>query len=692
MTSVPVAETLPARPARPRVGLIVGGAVAIACVATLLLVAGPLGLLTSLLTHAAFAAPGVLLVRAALGGRRTWLSTAAFGPLLGMALSSVVVLALWEAGGRGPWMLLAGPALLCPLAWLAPRLRGRWNAIEIETADIVCLGLLLALVPLLVARPFALVGAAVPEGEVYRAYFTADYVWRRTVVAELAKGAALPANPFFLHDYLHYYWLPHLLPAVEYRWLHDRLDVNELLLVNSVLIDVAFVTFLYGVGRLFVRRPAAVAAGVACSILFTSFEGLYGLWDHWRIGASLQLMRNMNVDAISRWLLHAMPIDGLQRLLWYQPHHALGYAIGLLGLLTITRRTRSTDATVFAIGGVLLAMSTLISSFGGLMLTTAAALHEAIAVAHARAWRRAIVHVIAAAIPLALGAATIFALRYVDTGGQIITVGLNAVALHNVVPGTFVSCGPMLFLAGPGLWVAWRHHRRAFGALFALLAICVAFYFFVDIRDHQNVYVGWRVGHLTFIACGALTALTFERLLALPTLRQRVAWAAVIVVLACSAPTFAIDAYNTQDIANRGQASGFRWTLVLTHDELEAFNWIRAHTGPDAIFQVDPVVRDAETWAYLPAFAERRLSAGLPISMVPLDKYVYESSRIRRIYDEEVGEAYDRARRNGVQFVFVGPPERTAHPGVESRFDSIPDLLPVVFRNGTISIYRVNGT
>ena len=71
-----------------------------------------------------------------------------------------------------------------------------------------------------------------------------------------------------------------------------------------------------------------------------------------------------------------MPIDGLQRVLWYQPHHAVGYTLGLLGLLAVARRTRDRDPAVFAVAGALLATSTLISSFAGLMFTAAAAAYE----------------------------------------------------------------------------------------------------------------------------------------------------------------------------------------------------------------------------------------------------------------------------------------------------------------------------
>jgi hypothetical protein len=39
--------------------------------------------------------------------------------------------------------------------------------------------------------------------------------------------------------------------------------------------------------------------------------------------------------------------------------------------------------------------------------------------------------------------------------------------------------------------------------------------------------------------------------------------------------------------------------------------------------------------------------------------------------------------------VLVGPPERQSHPGVEERLNSIPNQMPIAFKNGTISIYEV---
>ena len=56
------------------------------------------------------------------------------------------------------------------------------------------------IVPLVVGLPFAHVGEITADGQDYRAYFTADYVWRRAVVIELAKGDVLPVNPYFSGD------------------------------------------------------------------------------------------------------------------------------------------------------------------------------------------------------------------------------------------------------------------------------------------------------------------------------------------------------------------------------------------------------------------------------------------------------------------------------------------------------------
>jgi hypothetical protein len=109
--------------------------------------------------------------------------------------------------------------------------------------------------------------------------------------------------------------------------------------------------------------------------------------------------------------------------------------------------------------------------------------------------------------------------------------------------------------------------------------------------------------------------------------------------------------------------------------DLEALAWLRQHTPPNATVQVDPEVRDAETWAFIPAFAERRMGAGLPISMIPMVRYQRATARVLEIYRAPTAyTAYLAALATGVDYVVVAPLERQRHPALEATLDTRPEL------------------
>ena len=89
-------------------------------------------------------------------------------------------------------------------------------------------------------------------------------------------------------------------------------------------------------------------------------------------------MRYINIDAGERWYYGSLPIDGLQRLLWYQPHHAMGYAAGLSALLCATQARDVGRFGVMLWVGSLLACSLLLSTFAALMFVTMTALYVGI--------------------------------------------------------------------------------------------------------------------------------------------------------------------------------------------------------------------------------------------------------------------------------------------------------------------------
>ena len=294
-------------------------------------------------------------MRAATNREAGWLPMVAFGPAIGFGLSCLTLLALWLAGARGAWTLVAAPALVAVLLPLAACVPDRWRFPATRPGDAGALAAALLIVPLVVSAPFANVGADTTEGKAYRAYFTADYVWRRAVVAELAKGDVLPVNPFFRDDALHS--LLAAAPRIR-RHLSQHDDRSRRGVAGaSVAADVAFVTFRTGWRGGSWPTPGAAALGVFTLVFCSSFEGLYALWDLWRSDAALtgplpEHRRRLAVD------LQGMPIDGLQRVLFYQPHHALGYALGMLGVLAVAGRRQRYDPVALATAGTLLGMST----------------------------------------------------------------------------------------------------------------------------------------------------------------------------------------------------------------------------------------------------------------------------------------------------------------------------------------------
>lgn len=158
-----------------------------------------------------------------------------------------------------------------------------------------------------------------------------------------------------------------------------------------------------------------------------------------------------------------------------------------------------------------------------------------------------------------------------------------------------------------------------------------------------------------------------------------------------AAPTPAIDLYNTQDLTNREMASGFPWTLVLGNDELRALRWIARQTPLDARVQVCPVERDPGTWAYIPAFGERRMAAGLPISMIPLKPYQELSERVHQMYRmTDAASVRREALALGIDVLVVGPEEHKRHPQFRDVLESNPQAFSALYRGRNVSLYAVS--
>jgi hypothetical protein len=376
----------------------------------------------------------------------------------------------------------------------------------------------------------------------------------------------------------------------------------------------------------------------------------------------------------------------------YQPHHLGGYAIGLSALLVVARAERPGRPIVAFIAGCLMGVCLLLSSFTALIIGVTVALVYAARLLSPPQWPAIPVCAFLGALPILVAFKATTLLSYVDpAAATVIDFGPNRVAMVHWAYVLLLSFGPMLLLGAAGVAVAVLTSRHDSWPMILLAITALGFYFLTDVPDMQHVWVGWRAGHVLFIASAVLTACLFTWAGDAPR-GLRIPLTVTSVVLALAAlPTTALDLYNAQDIANRHEGPGFPWTLTLTPMEVDALRWLRTRTPKDVIVQPDTRLRANRSWGYITAFGERRMATGLPIAMIPMEPY----QRATEIIGEQVFshgtplERWVKARRFRIDYLYVGPDEQHAHPGLVGVLDSRSDLFPVVFRNEEVVIYWV---
>lgn len=638
-------------------------------------------------------APGVVLADRVFrpqtsGPVAAWL----IGPAVGLGISVTGLLAWWAVGVQSWLALVMAPAPTWALAWAAGRFGGPTVRLPaFGSRDVAAVGIALLVVPLVTFRPYDRVREPTEDGEAYRAYFTADFVWAMSVTGELAKGDMPPANPFMKGEPLHYYWMSHLLSGGIYRNVRGwGVSAEQVLLVDGLMFGLVFVAFFYALARASGGSAVFSALAVLAAFLANSYEGIDRILVLRGMHQSLENLRVFNIDAVTRWFYQGMPVDGLQRMLLYQPHHFAGYMLGLAALWLVGLAVDVTEAAVALWTGVLLGLALLFSTFTAIILGLAVGLLYAARLLALRDWRAMWQCAVLGAVPVVVAVALAGVLGYADPKqGSLLIFGPNRVAFHRWPLMLFLSFGPLLF-AGIAGALRFEWIKRDGAAAAALIAAGFAFYFLVDIPDQGGVWVGWRSGHLILIglavtAAAALTAAWQRQALRVPVV------VILVAVLAPAIPTVAIDVYNAQDIDNRAHAATFPWTLIVTPGERAALDWIRDHTPVDAIVQFEPRARHSGTWAFVPAFAERRMAAGLPGSMIPLLPYSLATDNVTfGIFRAGRAEdAWNMAQFMGISYLFVGEPERERYMEAIATWDANPEHFRPVFRNEDVTVYEI---
>ena len=545
------------------------------------------------------------------------------GGLIGYTLTAWAIWGATAAGLVHPrdrlvaWLLLLGatwgtgllvrPALIALPTW--------------TRRDSLALLLTLALVPALVGTAFVKVGAADVSGaRHYRAYFTADVLWHSALTTEIARFSWPLRNPYTADRELHYYWTYFMVPPAIASTAPAVFGDNPMpwLLINATGAGLLFMGVLFLFAWCALPRAALTCVSVSLVFLAASAEGAYILQRLWRTGGPLGTLRDFNIDAVTRVVFDGLSVDDLPRSLWYTPQHAAGCALGLLALIAASHARPRMPLAGAAIAGLCLAAAVTFSPLIGGMF---AAIYGVTCVIQAigAGWRAALPSLRPHA--LALGAVlvaivVISASGMVEGAGSALHVGFVGYARRHPIGTLLLAIGPALL---PGLAGLWPHRfpRVLIPAAVGLGAGAALFYL-GSLPYRDPIWVGWRAGQIMLVVLPPLVA----RALASGLVRSRpFTIAAAAVVFAIGLPTTIIDAYNAQDTDNRHMGAGFHWTLTVTPAEQAAFAWLRSNTPRNAIVQVEPIARGADTWTVIPTFAQRRMWAGLPISLLADGEY-----------------------------------------------------------------------
>ncbi|MBE3071982.1 MAG: hypothetical protein IMZ67_03320 [Acidobacteria bacterium] len=679
-------------PILARAALAAAGVALLAC--ALAVISSPLHLGLFVLMLAVFTAPGWPLARWYAGDHADRITTTLLALVLGYVVGATVYCGLRLAGITSPAVVLGACGLVAGL--LAWGLRGPRSGVvtlaPLQADDRVGLGLLWLLAALLVGPVFARVGQVAQAGLAYRAYFIADLFAHMSVVAELVKGAVPPVNPYFAAESLPYYWTYFTLPAL-FSAVLPSLPVDRGILLTDLMAAAAFTGVAYIVVRQFCASALAASVAWFVVVAASSFEGAAFLFQQEARQRGLEAFRFVNIDAVTRWFWDLPPVDGYQRIMWYTPQHELAVTLGLLVVAVFALARRRNSLQRGLIDGLLLGGAFAISSFNGLLFVLWYAIASIIDLVRERGrdfepWLAS--RAVAAMVVLGFVGLTT-ALEMVQRTPGTFVFGWNRHLLKGPWTFLFLSFGPALFLAPFGLRRFVRRHAPLALAFASLVALCALALGCFDIRGHENAYVSFRTAQLFYLVLAVLLANAVDQARAWKRPVAVVFWVTLALGSLATLPTVALDWYNARDTSNvEMNPGGFPWTVHVPPDDQQAVRWIQQHLPVAATVQMDAAARGRATWALVPAFAYRRMSAGVGLFEPNYARYDPFIARIHALYQTSSAEdAYAECLRLGINYLYVGDVERRVDgPGL-TKFAEHPDRFPLAFRLGSVEIYEV---
>ena len=464
-------------------------------------------------------------------------------------------------------------------------------------------------------------------------------------------------------------------------------DEQTCLKANAIATALLFVSAIFICAWTALPYAWPIASGVTIAIVAASAEGSFALWRFWQTGVPLSEVRNLNIDAITNWWFHGVRTDGLPRCFWWVPQHSTAYALGLVALAAVNAAGSASPTPAIALAGLALGGATMMNPFVGAVFALVWGVSVAFDAARSGAFVQRILRHAVAVVPVAAALGWVMLNRMAEGGGSALQFGQLGDARNAPLITLALALGPVLLAAVAGGF-ATRVGRVFAPALLAVVALLLMYFVRLNV---DPAWISFRAGQLFLIAVPALIARGF----AATGAAKRIALVVAALAVLAGTPTTAIDVYNAQDTSNVSESPIGPWTVVITPDQTAGLEWLRRSTPQTAIVQMEPLVRERNTWSLIPSFAERRMAAGRPISLLggtsDGSEYAERSARVRTMYETgDARQAWNLARTLRIEYIWVDATERRAYPSGVAKFDAHPELFAPVFTRGEVRVYRVH--
>lgn len=532
--------------------------------------------------------------------------------------------------------------------------------------NILTLIIFLIILSAAVCFPFKNIGKNTNQGFAYRAYFSTDYLKHFGVTSKLAYSKIPPENPYFKNEKLHYYWIPYSFPSTIYVF---NKNIKNSVLIWSLIVNYIFLTiFFYFIFSFFKRNKKPYLKSVLISltpIFFLSFEGIYFLINNAKGNFLnyINLGKDYNIDALTRWIWNLPQIDALLRSLLYTPQHLLSLTFLLIYLYF--RRIKRNHVYFF---GILFIFSFSTSLFIGIVFLIIYFIDQ-IHLFFSNRKDFSLTNNSLFLFFVILSGFFLLAVRIIKLGAERHFI-VKTIPLEMLIPFLFLNLG-FVFILGLIGSVVFSLRSSNFFSIIGIISIISVF----RIEGFESdISLKFGLVLILLLTESMLTLLTKVKF-------KKVSLFCVLFFFFFLGGIFTsgLDVYNSSDITNR------KFTLYVNKDEYKLLNWSKKHLPKGKIIQEYPLIRE-EYFSIIPTFSDCSAFVGDKmhgqIFLIDPNKYRNRVELMEK-YFKNISYFKKELSDLGIEYVFWGPSEK-------ERLGYIPEC-DIFKKYGEAYIFKLDG-